>query len=122
MGGIDDCVRQIQEIRDKAEAMETDFGLRGTVLLDCLASIREMSNTNHHRATIFAPLSAALRSILSSAEANVLLMTGDRNDVYVAGKALLAQCGHYNTSFLALQSGMMENSAALAGSLEQSAG
>ena len=107
--GLEGSAKEIEDIRAQADLIVNKMGLRGSVLLECLAAIREMNSSRQNTAGIFAPLATVLKAIVTDSETSVSLLSGTPNDLFVAGRNLLAQCGHYNSTFIELQSSVIKN-------------
>jgi hypothetical protein len=108
---IDKELEGIKKVDEKADQAETETGLRGTPLVECLTAVRSFTKSHKDWAQMYAPLAEALKGELCGGPALIfftslypgiqsmvkcdiqLLQSGDHANVFLAGKRLLRLVG-----------------------------
>jgi len=72
--------------------------MKGSVLVQCLSSIRSFAKAEKNSTLLWQPLISVLDYIESLAESSVSLLDGDREDVFAGGLRLLKHVGFYDST------------------------
>jgi len=99
---VQDAIQKIKAIRDEANNTENLIGMKGSVLLACLSSIRSFAKSEKNSALLWQPLIDILECFASLCESSVELLGGDRADLFVGVKRLVKNVGfmHSTVSYL----------------------
>jgi len=97
--------QRLEEIRNNANSLENEMGMKGSALLNCLAAVRRLVKGQSESCKVFAPLVSVLQGITKISEANVrMIESDDPAAVFLGGKNLLAKSSHYIAMYQTFQS------------------
>jgi len=102
---------KIKQIRDEADKTEYLVGMRGSVLLECLSSIRSFAKAQINSTLIWQPLIDLLECFLALCKNSVDLLSGenaDKETVLVGVNRLCFHVGFMNTAISFLTEGTMD--------------
>jgi len=96
------AMQKIKAIREEANNTENLIGMKGSVLLACLSSIRSFAKAEKNSILLWQPLIDVLQCVTSLCESSVALLGGDKADIFVGIKRLVKNVGfmHNTVSYL----------------------
>lgn len=100
---IVDIEAKIAAIKANVDSAESKVNLRGGALIDCLVACKELSKGEKAQAESHQPLYNILDEIASRVQVSVDMLSGTKEDVFIAGARLLSSVGFLQQTSLTLK-------------------
>jgi hypothetical protein len=91
------AAERILNIREQCDSTENLIGMKGSVLLECLSSIRNFVAAKQSALKLWQPLISVLEHVITNVDSSLLLLEKDPTSVYVAGIRLMKNVSLFHT-------------------------